>query len=111
MLTDAEGIETLYTTLAEQFEFPRAPRKDFRELAAQMPAIGATAGPGGDDGSIEVQMVTRDRDVRQRLRRALEMGHKRQDCHSIAPSCEGATTAGLVKRRSRGIFPAARGPG
>jgi hypothetical protein len=75
-LTDAGGIKTLYETLAEQFGFPVVPVKDFAELAAAVPAVGAAAGTGGDNGSIEVQMVTRDRDIRLRLRRALETGLK-----------------------------------
>ena len=38
--------------------------------------VGATAGPGGGAGSMELQIVARDRDIRERLRRALEKEQK-----------------------------------
>jgi hypothetical protein len=49
-LTQPEGIESLYGTLARQLGFQRTPRRDFAQLAADVPAVVASAGPGGGDG-------------------------------------------------------------
>lgn len=83
-LTDAEDIETLYETLAEQFGFQRAPRRNFAELAAEVPVFEPAAGSGGGDGSMEAQLVARDRDIRGRLRHALEKGQEWRTISRVA---------------------------
>lgn len=71
-LTEEEGIKALYQTIAKEYGFPRVPTRDFAELAAEVPVVEAAGGPGGGAGSIESDMVARDRDIRNRLRQALE---------------------------------------
>ena len=75
-LTEAEGIEALYATVAQQLGFPRAPRGDFADLAAEVPTVAGTVGQSDGGGSIELQMVDRDRDIRARLHDALERGYE-----------------------------------
>jgi hypothetical protein len=93
-LTDAEDIETLYKTLAQQFGFQRTPRRNFAQLAAEVPTVAALPGPRGGDDSMELQMVTRDRDIRQRLRHALEKGQKWRTVGRVA--VEAAVTEDIA---------------
>jgi hypothetical protein len=83
-LTEPEDIERLYDTLARQLGFQRTPRSNFAQLAAEVPTVAAPEDPGGGDGSMELQIVARDRDIRQRLRQALEKGQKWRTVGRIA---------------------------
>jgi hypothetical protein len=75
-LTSADDLRTLYETLAEQFDFPRAPRKDFAQLAGEVPTVDAAEDHAPDDGSLQAQTGERDHAIRLRLHRALEGGHR-----------------------------------
>jgi hypothetical protein len=74
-LTNPPDLHVLYTTLAERFDFPRAPSRDFAQLAAEVPVLEEAA-PLPDEQPMEVQMIARDRDIRLRLRNALETGQR-----------------------------------
>ena len=93
-LTKAEDLETLYETVALQLGFQQAPRRNFEELAAEVPAVVALGGSRGGDGSMEAQMVARDRDIRQRLRYALERGQKWRTVGRVA--VEAAVTEDIA---------------
>jgi hypothetical protein len=77
-LSSSDGLETLYRTLAERLDFEPAPypQRGFAQLAGNVPLTEASAVPGGGTSSIALQTVERDRDIRERLRKSLERGHK-----------------------------------
>jgi hypothetical protein len=99
-LTEAAGIETLYATIALQLGFPQAPRLDFAELAEALRSIDAA--PADGDDAIELQMLQRDRDVRARVRRALEAKGRWRTIPKIATEAAVSKDAVLEILRADG---------
>jgi hypothetical protein len=101
-LTEAAGIETLYSTIALQLGFPQAPRLDFAELAEALRSIDGATGEGDDDGSIELQLLRRDRDIRGRVRGALEVKGRWRTIPKIATEAAISEDSALEILRADG---------
>jgi hypothetical protein len=93
-LTDARGVEALYTTLTERLGFRKVPDADFAAIAAQISDLDSRASVD-DETTWAQSKVDRDRDIRGRLREALSTKRPWRTIGRVATEAAVAEDAAL----------------